>query len=102
MTKCDPRASNLKGDLEHIRNLFGSVAFKSLILLIIHHSNHPFSDQEVYNALQSMTEIKTIIAEGTKKSFSKDIYERWDNIEPKPNQLQNLMKKINKLEPYTH
>ena len=61
VTKCTPKANSLKGELEKVRNIFGSVALKSLIILFIIIAKKEFSDQDILNELLHMESILDIL-----------------------------------------
>jgi len=102
VAKCTPRASTLKSDLDHFRNLFGTIGFKSLIIVFIFQGANVPDDQKILNSFKAMPEVTNILKEGKEQEPTPDWYCTWDNITPLVNQKANLLTKIEKLEPYTH
>lgn len=108
VAKCNPRASSLKPDLEKIRKLFGKIALKSLIILLIHpieKGEDDISDEDVIMQFNEMVEVINILKDGkNEEEFSSNWITRWDNKYPRDNQLEELIKRINNkdIEPYTH
>ena len=100
--RLNPRASTLKNDLIHTRDLFGSTALKSLIMLVIHSENPESSAAEFLEDLKEMKEIVNILKEAKKEGPNENWFVMWDNKKPKPNQEKELLEKIAKLEPYTN
>jgi septin family protein len=103
VVKLDPRPASLKADVEHMMNLFGSRCLKSMILVpIIHFCKKELSDSELHEQMASWTEINRIIGKSKGEDFSSDWYVRWDNVNPRPNQLGELLQKLSRQPPYTH
>lgn len=102
--KCTPRATSLKHDIEHMRNIFGTVSLKSTVLLIINTGkSYEDSDQKVFETIRDeMVQIVKILSEAKEEPFNEKWFVRWDNIKPRPNQMQNLLKSIEGFEGYTH
>ncbi len=62
--KCTPRATSLSADIDHIANIFGSKALKSLVMLIITPSDYyNIPDDKVQAALNQMRPIIDQIAQ---------------------------------------
>ena len=56
--KCTPRATSLKADIDHICNIFGSIALKSLVILLITPGDYyDISDDKVKVALNQMSSV---------------------------------------------
>jgi hypothetical protein len=70
--KCTPRASTLKNDIERIRNIFGTVALKSLVILIIMcDPYYDMPDDKVMKAIkESMPEITNLLCEAKGQPFN--------------------------------
>jgi len=102
--KLNPRPATLKTDLEHLANLFGTVAYKSLIILLIYpeREGERVTTAQAVEKFKQLTEIVRILKEGKKEDINENWFCVWDNINPKPNQEQELFTKINRLEAYTH
>lgn len=49
-----------------------------------------------------MTEVVSKLEEYKGKKFDPSFYVMWDNFEPFPNQVDELVQKAKTLEPYTH
>ena len=101
-TKFDPRPSTLKKDLEHVMDLFGSVALKTLIILPIFLDNQQRTETDVLNIFRGMDAIVEILKEAKNQELNSNWFCLWDNFKPVPNQEQSLMSKIATLQPYTH
>lgn len=102
--KCSPRATSIKSDIDHIRNIFGTVALKTLVILIINTDKfYSVTDEKVLTSIRDeMPEIVNMLSEAKGKPFNEKWFVRWDNIKPRPNQEANLLKAIDELEGYTH
>lgn len=84
-------------------DIFGSQALKSLVLLIITPNKYyNYTDEQVQESFEQMTAITSLISKARGKPFDQDCYVRWDNKTPRPNQVENLMEKIELVQSYTH
>jgi len=104
VVRLNPRASSLRSDIDHARDLFGSVVIKSLILLVID-SNYPgnkYSADDFLNDLKQMKEVVNVLKQNKKEEPNHNWFVMWDNKNPRPGQEKELFEKIEKLEPYTH
>ena len=101
-SKFNPRPSSLKEDLEHVMDLFGSVALKTLIILPIFLDNKQRTETDVLNIFRGMNAVVEILKEAKNEELNQNWFCLWDNFKPEPNQEQNLMSKIATLKPYTH
>jgi hypothetical protein len=97
VTKCTPRATTLKPDIEHLINLFGSVVLKSVVILLITEGN--YCEEVIRGEILKMNEVVNIL-KSQRNDQVKDWFVHWDNFKPKPNQVQNLMLAVSKLRPY--
>ena len=106
VVKLDPRPASLKADLSTMRKIFGDKAIKSTILLfIVHYSKVALTDDQIHEQIKELTEINSIIREAKGvpgASLDRDWYVLWDNVKPKPNQLQELINKSSKVTGYTN
>lgn len=106
VVQATPRLSTIKSDLDKFISLFGEVGLKSLIIIIIetNERSKKKNDDDFLNELKKMDEINDILKSGKNlDSFDPaDWYLRWDNFEPRENQIEELLARINKVEPYTH
>lgn len=103
IVKLDPRPASLKEDIEHMRSLFGTRSLKSTILVpIVHYSKTPWSDKQLEDQMRQWTEINKIIGDAKGEEFNSNWYVRWDNIDKRPGQLNELLEKSKKISPYTH
>jgi hypothetical protein len=65
VVKCSPRATSLKHDIEHMRNIFGTVSLRSTVLLIINAGkSYDYTDEKVLASIRDeMAEIVKILSE---------------------------------------
>ena len=92
--QCTPRATNLKKDLEYLRNLFGTVSFKSTVIVLnLFYTNIP--DQTIFSHIREMTEVKKMLEEGKQEPFNEDWFCLCSNPPSKKsdNQVEELKKK---------
>ena len=101
VVKLNPRAQTLKADLKKIRDLFGTVAFKSLILVPIYHEESHPKRRDFLQILKQMNEVIAILQEGKEEEPNENWFCVWNNIHPNKNQEKELLNKIGQLEPYT-
>jgi len=104
VVRLNPRASSLKNDMNHARDLFGSVVLKSMIMLVIDNGypGNNYQADDFLNDLKQMREVVNILKEYKKEEPNKNWFVMWDNKQPRPGQEKELFEKIDKLEPYTH
>jgi len=102
VVRLNPRASSLKNDIIHARDLFGSVVFKSMILLVIHSENPESNATEFLEDLKEMKELVKTLKDAKNEEPNENWFVMWDNKKPRPGQEKELLAKISKLEPYTH
>jgi ABC-type dipeptide/oligopeptide/nickel transport system ATPase component len=100
--KFNPRPSTLKSDLEHVIDLFGSVALKTLIILPIFLDDKQRTETDIKNIFSNMFEVVNILKGGKNEELNTNWFCLWDNLKPKPYQELNLKNKIATLQPYTH
>lgn len=60
------------------------------------------TDEELGKQMAGWEEINRIIGEAKGEEFNANWYVRWDNEEPRKNQLNELLQKVGKIPPYTH
>jgi len=108
--KMNPRPQTLKADLERLRDIFGSIAFHSLILLPIYsdveeyqkiHHEHVPNTKDFLEKLREMDEVVRIIKEGREDEPNESWFCLWDNLNPREGQERELLDKIQRMEPYT-
>lgn len=98
VSKCTPRAATLKNDLDHLMNLFGSVALQSTVILLIP-AEKELTEDRVAKEFMNMEEvIRMMKTQRTDKP--ENWFVHWDNFKPKPNQLQKLLNIVATLKPY--
>jgi len=97
-----PRLNTIARDIEKMMDLFGPIALKSTIIVIIHATEPVPTDEERFTELSQMTNTMKAISLAKKEPFNKKWFVLWDNKRPRTGQLEDLLEKINKVEPYTH
>jgi len=104
VVRLNPRASSLRTDISHARDLFGSVALKSLIMLVIDNGypGNNYQADDFLKDLEDMQEVVDILKEYKQEEPNKNWFVMWDNKQPRAGQEKELFQKIEKLEPYTH
>lgn len=96
-----PRAQTFKSDLDHLSNLFGTISFKSLIILLIDEKKRP-AEQLLKDMCNPELETIKILQAGCKKDHLADWFLCWDNERHRPGQLDELLKRARAVEPYTN
>ena len=102
VVRLTPRAQTLKDDLQRLKNLFGPMAFKSLVLLLIYSKSDPDNGDRFLENLRNMDEVVRFLREGKGEEPNENWYCVWDNKIPREGQVDELFKKIEILKPYTH
>ena len=100
--KLNPRPQTLKKDLERMRQIFGTVSLKSLILLVVKDPRQTGKNSEFLSELKGMHEIVKLIREGKEEQPHEGWFCTWDNLRPLEGQQEELIRKIERLEPYTY
>jgi len=104
VVRLNPRATTLRSDINHARDLFGSIMLKSMIMVVID-NNYPengYKAEEFLRDLKDMSEVANILTEFKGEEPNNDWFVMWDNKNPRAGQEKELFQKMEKLEPYTH
>ena len=99
--KADPWPQTLESDIERIRDLFGTKALKSLILLVIS-CEDVNQDEGLIQKLKKDEDIPYDKRFKTRPDKGQNCYCLWNNLNPRKEQEEELLRKISYLEPYTY
>jgi len=98
--RLSPRATTLRSDLDKIKEIFGSEALKSVILLPIY-SEKTVSSELFLEKLSHMDEVVRLLKEAKEEEPSEDWFCVWDNLNPREGQETELLQKMRKLRLFT-